>query len=350
MRRVLFCLLIAVSCAGQTCAPTPPAPPDNGNTNGNTTEELIYTNTNVNTVSNGPSNPTTFTINADATVTRIRTYHWNGASGTPSAGTVSLSSSTGTSYGPWPCTGSAGQGGATNVYWDCYPNTPLPAGTYTVVDSDNATWSHNSASGNAGIVWVYGTTSTTPPTGGADAIAQAKRSTSIFFAFHGEHFYQRSDMNDPYPGIAIEVTTNHTTYLGTVSAPITWTGNTFRVDFSGTGTYNGGPALASIEATGTLASDGSSISSWEVSFEESLPDPGSTTSKRRHLKGSGQALPLYHTFADSVQYQALGSGVSSYLETIEDTYNGWGGFQSLYSYTDYAASTREPWLAIIFEE
>jgi hypothetical protein len=31
----------------------------------------------------------------------------------------------------------------------------LPAGTYTVLDSDPATWSQNAETGGQGIIWVY---------------------------------------------------------------------------------------------------------------------------------------------------------------------------------------------------
>jgi hypothetical protein len=43
-----------------------------------------------------------------------------------------------------------------NAYWTVYPNVTLPAGTYTVIDSDPATWSHNAESSNRGFVRVEG--------------------------------------------------------------------------------------------------------------------------------------------------------------------------------------------------
>jgi hypothetical protein len=42
-----------------------------------------------------------------------------------------------------------------NAYWTVYLNVTLPAGTYTVIDSDPATWSHNAESSNRGntVTW-----------------------------------------------------------------------------------------------------------------------------------------------------------------------------------------------------
>ena len=55
-----------------------------------------------------------------------------------------------------PAAARAGQGGANNAYWECRPNVVLPAGTYTVVDSDPATWAQNAQSAGRGIVEVKG--------------------------------------------------------------------------------------------------------------------------------------------------------------------------------------------------
>jgi len=63
-------------------------------------------------------------------------------------------------------TPSAGQGGKPNVNWECHPpSVPLPAGTYTVVDPDPATWSHNDASGNAGFSRIVGSLTTSSASG-----------------------------------------------------------------------------------------------------------------------------------------------------------------------------------------
>ena len=100
---------------------------------------------------------TTFTIGASHLITFIATYHWNfGKGALPGGKGISLKSSDGTVFGPWPVTTSAGSGGAANVNWECHPGVTLPAGTYTVVDPDPATWSQNDGSGNGGFARVAG--------------------------------------------------------------------------------------------------------------------------------------------------------------------------------------------------
>jgi hypothetical protein len=44
-----------------------------------------------------------------------------------------------------------GQGGVMDAVWIVRPNTTIPAGTYTVIDSDPGSWSENSISGGAGF-------------------------------------------------------------------------------------------------------------------------------------------------------------------------------------------------------
>ncbi|HRY03812.1 MAG TPA: hypothetical protein P5256_11815, partial [Beijerinckiaceae bacterium] len=57
---------------------------------------------------------------------------------------------------PWQAVGGAGLGGAKNVYWTATPNVVLPAGVYTLVDSDPATWAQNEQSGGVGHAWAEG--------------------------------------------------------------------------------------------------------------------------------------------------------------------------------------------------
>lgn len=59
-------------------------------------------------------------------------------------------------YGPWQSEGTAGQGGVQNADWHVYTYQEIPAGTYTVVDSNPSTWSHNSGSGGRGFATVKG--------------------------------------------------------------------------------------------------------------------------------------------------------------------------------------------------
>jgi len=88
-------------------------------------------------------------------ITLIRNYHWNNGKGSP-IGTIGLKRHDGTVYGPWRISMSSGQGGAKNVYWIVNPNVVIPAGTYTIMDSDHATWSHNLQSKSCGFSYVEG--------------------------------------------------------------------------------------------------------------------------------------------------------------------------------------------------
>jgi hypothetical protein len=101
-------------------------------------------------VFNGGSAPT-FSIGKPYAVTELWTYHWNGGKGTPGGGSLSLTSSEGTVYGPWTVEV------RNNVYWVAAVNLTLPAGSYTVIDSDPATLAQNEQSGGQGHAWMYGT-------------------------------------------------------------------------------------------------------------------------------------------------------------------------------------------------
>lgn len=117
--------------------------------------QLIFEVGNIGGVSNGPSKESKFTLASPQMITLIRDYHWNSARGaTP--GTIAVRDGNGRTWGPWRATGSPGQGGVPNAYWTAYPNVILPAGTYTVIDSDPATWAHNGESGNRGFVRLEG--------------------------------------------------------------------------------------------------------------------------------------------------------------------------------------------------
>ncbi|MGI6492852.1 MAG: hypothetical protein ACOX0T_10745 [Pelotomaculum sp.] len=112
--------------------------------------------TNIMAVKNGPTVPTTFSVNSPHLVTEIHDYHWNNARGaTP--GTIGLQDQNGKMYGPWQAVGTPGQGGVPNANWHVYPNIVIPAGTYTIIDSDPATWSQNGESGGRGMSYVMAT-------------------------------------------------------------------------------------------------------------------------------------------------------------------------------------------------
>jgi len=117
-------------------------------------ESTLFDNGNRNGVENGGTSPTVV-FQQNAMVTSIMDYHWNNGNG-QAPGTIALRSSDGTTYGPWAVTTRPGQGGVPNAYWDAYPNIVIPAGTYTVIDSDPATWAQNAESGGKGMVIISG--------------------------------------------------------------------------------------------------------------------------------------------------------------------------------------------------
>ncbi len=118
-------------------------------------EETLLDNGNIQAVSNNPTQPTRFTINAPYNISFIETYHWNSQQGKP-PGTISLRHSDGTQYGPWAAQSRAGQWNTPNAYWFVSPFVVIKPGTYTVVVSDPASWSHNNTSGNRGFAIVRG--------------------------------------------------------------------------------------------------------------------------------------------------------------------------------------------------
>jgi len=118
-------------------------------------ESEIMNTWNIGYVENSPSCNPSFTIDEPLRLTYVDTYHWNYGKGAQ-PGTISLHKDDGTLYGPWEVEGNPGQGGVQNAYWIARPNEVLPAGTYRVEDSDQATWAQNSESGGCGFSKVKG--------------------------------------------------------------------------------------------------------------------------------------------------------------------------------------------------
>ncbi len=117
-------------------------------------ESILFDNQNILAVQNGGTSPM-FELSSATVIAKIQTYHWNDANGNNSTGTIALRADDGTVYGPWETVGADGQGGVTNAYWAASPNVKLPAGRYTVIDSDPGTWSQNADSGGEGFVIVH---------------------------------------------------------------------------------------------------------------------------------------------------------------------------------------------------
>jgi hypothetical protein len=116
----------------------------------------MYTNLSLGVANNGATAPTTFTITSAWLVTEIIDYHWNDGKGAKQTGTIALLGPGGTTYGPWQVDGQPGCCGVQDAYWVVNPNVVIPAGTYTVIDSNPETWSQNSETGGAGMSWGKG--------------------------------------------------------------------------------------------------------------------------------------------------------------------------------------------------
>ena len=118
----------------------------------------LLNNTNTGGVANNPNCGPALTVAPafEARVNQLVTYHWNNGRGAR-PGSLSLRAANGQVFGPFYATGSSGSGGARNVNWTANVNLTLPAGTYTLNDSDRATWSQNAQSRNCGFGIIRGT-------------------------------------------------------------------------------------------------------------------------------------------------------------------------------------------------
>jgi hypothetical protein len=119
----------------------------------------LFNNTNIDTVFNGPPpNVTAFSIAVPARIKQLVTYHWNNGTGDP-PGAIGLRDQNGTPFGTFPAHGVPGQGGVPNANWVADLNQIIPAGTYTVIDSNPPAWSYNQQSLSAGFAIVRGSLS-----------------------------------------------------------------------------------------------------------------------------------------------------------------------------------------------
>ncbi len=113
----------------------------------------LWSNGNAGWVDNGGTSPS-FTTTTQKRLYSIYTYHWNYGNGVM-PGTIALQRSDGLTFGPWHTVGLPGQGGAPSVYWFAtLGGLLLPAGTYTIIDSDPSTWAQNSGTGGLGMSWI----------------------------------------------------------------------------------------------------------------------------------------------------------------------------------------------------
>ena len=113
-----------------------------------------WSNENSDSTINNPKLPTQVLFENDVGVFSISTYHGNNGKGVSNVGSIGLKDSNGKIYGPWPASGKTGTGGEPNAIWIVFPTEEaadnssllLEKGTYTVLDSDESTWSNNAQS------------------------------------------------------------------------------------------------------------------------------------------------------------------------------------------------------------
>jgi S-layer protein (TIGR01567 family) len=134
---------------------------------------VIYDSWNTGSVNSNPTCSPFFTITEPQMITYIDTYHWNNAADAP-GGTIGLRNGYGTQYGPWVVETSLDQGEVPKGYWIAHPNEVIPAGTYTIEDSNPATWSQNSES-PCGFSKVEGYAVTMNASGKTDSLAPGIR-------------------------------------------------------------------------------------------------------------------------------------------------------------------------------
>jgi len=115
----------------------------------------IFNNWNTGLVENSPTCNPSFEISEPHLISYIDTYHWNNGQGTSPGGTISLKKEDGKTFGPWTVMAQSGSG-VDNVWWISHPDAVIPAGTYTIIDSEPQTWSKNSESNDCGFSKVEG--------------------------------------------------------------------------------------------------------------------------------------------------------------------------------------------------
>ena len=99
-------------------------------------------------VENGGKNASV-QIHNDVYATELWTYHYNGGQGAP-GGTIKMLAADGTVYGPWSVDV------RNTYYWVATVNQNIPAGSYTIIDSDPGTWSQNGDTQEQGMTWMMG--------------------------------------------------------------------------------------------------------------------------------------------------------------------------------------------------
>jgi hypothetical protein len=156
MKKIMLicCVLLVTSLACSAQELLLPSKVETSVPQSNEIAEEMFQVTSNGSAHNG-AKPTSFTVSESWLVTEIKTYHWNNGNGVI-PGTIGLIDTEGTILGTWQADGLPGQGDVPNAYWVINPDIIIPAGTYTVIDSDPDTWSQNSETNGIGMAWGLG--------------------------------------------------------------------------------------------------------------------------------------------------------------------------------------------------
>ncbi len=106
-------------------------------------------------IKNGVHKKSIFSITSSCKISTITNYHHNNKA--TEAGTIGLRSSRGKKYGPWKASAVDSSGKQDIRYWTVIPKITIPAGTYSIIDSDKKTWSTNAQAKNRGMTQIFGT-------------------------------------------------------------------------------------------------------------------------------------------------------------------------------------------------
>lgn len=111
---------------------------------------VIFDNHNEQEAQTGSAESPEVHLGTGALVTTLFAWHPAGVN----VDNLSIQAEDGTVYGPWTAVTDANNGAV--VQWKVTPNLALPAGLYTVLDSSETTWFHNSGSNGAGFARMEG--------------------------------------------------------------------------------------------------------------------------------------------------------------------------------------------------
>jgi hypothetical protein len=117
-------------------------------------DPVIFSNYNTAGVQSGPTRSMRLSFKAPYWVTYIQNYHYFNNGKPP--GTIALRHEDGTMYGPWQAEGTTLGGNVPNAFWVVRPYIEIKPGVYTVLDSDQSTWSYNAQSKGLGMVAMRG--------------------------------------------------------------------------------------------------------------------------------------------------------------------------------------------------